>query len=509
MLENLFGKKSDHPMATIKSAQALLTNLPKSDALKALMELADWVESVADSEEFRLAEQFVVLCLLDETAQPYVRRLTYDYFTLPDMNVFHGNRLCLVLGNWSRHAANGYFTVFRRYCRDDKGGSAIRAHLPLLAARAVHAMRDQLKYAAVHYQARDHRVWQNLAQLYRHAEKYQYLAAPVHLYSSFIEPTSVGSEVGQLLAWYACGINALDPRGMHLTERIVSQYGSSVQISLNLSNKTLLGFNLAHPLDPVRVDLEATMHPLMRYISMAEMQPKLESLIESLERNDVPHELNLGGIYVAEWVLEAARHVLNYLNSPPLRMCKRLKVGGSMNIVHGYENVVGRCKNLGHESSAHPSVEWKLENVSSNGFGAVISGRGADGVHIGELLGIQTTGITRLGVALVRRLQRDAEGRWQVGGEVLANQISGVILRQGVGGGFESGESALWLHDKSCVECNTARLLMQAGTFSMLRSMKTRFEGKDYLLVPIELQEKTTDYDLASFRIIEQETAED
>ena len=504
MLENLFGKKSSHPMANVKSAQALLADLPKNDALKAMMELADWIESVADSEEFRVADQFAVVCLLDETAHPLVVKLTYEYFKLPDLNVFHGNRLCLVLGNWSRNAANAYFTLFRRCCVDEKGSSAIKAHLPLLAARAVHAMRDQLKYAAVHYQTRDHNVWRHLAQIYRHAERQQYLTTPVRLYTSFAEPSSVKSESGQLLAWYACGINSLDPRGMHLTERIIAHFGSAVEMNASLGARTLLGFNLAHPLDPVRVDLESTMHPLMRYISMADMQPKLEALIKALEFNSVPPELNLGGIFSAAWVLEAARHVLTYLLKPPQRINKRVKVGGLMSVVEGYENVVGRCKNLGHESSVHPSVQWSLENVSYRGFGAVISGRGADGVRIGNLLGIQTAGVARLGVAIVRRLQRDTEGIWQVGAEVLSSQISGVILRQS-SGSFESGVSALWLHEQSNVEENTARLLMQAGTFSMMRSLKTDFDGKDFLLVPVELQENNLDYDLACFRIIEQE----
>src|SRR5574340_367597 len=64
MLSALFGKKTDHPMADIKSAQALLEALPKGDAHKSLGELAEWIESVSDHDGFRPDHQFAVLRLL-------------------------------------------------------------------------------------------------------------------------------------------------------------------------------------------------------------------------------------------------------------------------------------------------------------------------------------------------------------------------------------------------------------------------------------------------------------
>src|SRR3989338_7229 len=115
MLSGIFGKKSDHPLADIRSAQALLDDLPKNDAHKMLMELTDWIESVSDNTDFKLDHQFAVLLLLDETAQPYVRKLARDYFAPQELNKFQENRLWLVLGNLFRHAAKAYCAVFSRY----------------------------------------------------------------------------------------------------------------------------------------------------------------------------------------------------------------------------------------------------------------------------------------------------------------------------------------------------------------------------------------------------------
>jgi hypothetical protein len=52
-------------------------------------------------------------------------------------------------------------------------------------------------------------------------------------------------------------------------------------------------------------------------------------------------------------------------------------------------------------------------------------------------------------------------------------------------------------------------LLMQADTFSANRSLKIQLDGKNYLLIPGGLQEKGLDYDLAKFKLIEQEDDED
>lgn len=502
MLTKLFGKKPDHPMADVKSAQVVLNGLPGNDALKSVMELTDWIETVAGFAELRLADQFAVLSLLDEAAQAHARKLAYEYFTLADMRAFQGNRLCQVLSNLSRQIACAYCMLFERHRSGDKGMTSISS--ALLAARAVRAMRKQLKYTAVRYEVNDSALWRNLAQLYRHAEQQQYLDTPVSLYPALSEAVSVRSEWVQLMAWYACGVNSMSPRSMHLAERIITLYRNTIAVSESLTGLSLFSFNLSRTDAPIRVNADATAHSLMRYISMADMQEKLKVLIQILEKNIVPQELNLDGAFTVDWVLEAARHVLTYLVSPPVRRSNRREFKGLLNVVTGCEKVFARC--AGRENGEQMQIS--LENASASGFLAVLSGRGAGGVHIGHLLGMQSVAVPHWGVAIVRRLSRDAEGRLRVGAELLSNRVSEVMLRQSVADGYDNGRSALWLHAKSGSDTGIVRLLMQADRFSMQRSLKTCFEGKNYLLIPEALQEKGMDYDLASFRVIEQEESE-
>ena len=481
MLEKIFGRKCNHPMADVKSAQALLHDLPKNDALKSIMELTDWIESVSSREDFRLADQWPVLSLLDETAQPYVKKLVCEYFTLPDMHAFQGNRLCMALGNFSRQMCNAYCLMFARYLKDDAA-----AKLPVLVARAVRLMGEQLKYMAVHYQAHDETVWRNFATLYQHAEQLGYLDDAVSLYPAVT--AAVRSEAGKLAAWYACGITSLSPRSMHLAELIFVKNSDAIAISSEPGSQDLCSFDLALSRPPVRILQDAKTGLGMRYVSVVKMQARLEALIRILEKDIVPEELHLGCAYTAEWVMEAAQFVLNHVAASPRRLGRRRELTAELTVVFGCENLLA-CA-AGREVDA---MQMRLENASPGGFYAELSGKSVDSVRIGHVFGVKNAG--GLGVSIVRRLSRDAEGRLHAGAEILTNRASLVTLQSGEGG------AQLWLH----VENGLATLLMQADVFSMQRSLKVFFDNKNYLLMPARLLESGLDYDLASFRVIEQE----
>lgn len=491
MLARLFGKKNDHPMADIKLAKTLLHDLPRHDPLKSVTELSDWIESVAICEDFKLSDQYAVLGLLDETARPIARKLAYEYFTLPEMNTGQGNLLSQALGSLSRYTVDAYCTLISRYCNGD--GAALKAQIPLLVARAMRAMREQVKYAAVHYGPYDETLWHRFAWLYSYAEQQQYLDVALNLYSALSAPTTIKREAGQLVVWYACGINTLRPRSMHLAERIIAQYGNSVETTACLSDQVLFGFDLAHPAAPMRINPDATLHPSMRYISLANMQAGLESLIRTLKKNVVPQELNLGGAFAAEWVLDAAQHVLTHLVAPQLRASPRRELSTAVEVVAGFENVYGYC--AGHADCQ--GMQWLLENISAHGFSAVAPYRGTENLRIGTLLGMR--GDAQIEIAIVRRMLRDADGRLHVGVEMLANRVIEVTLDLGAA----CGKPALWL--RSDGEDGTARLLMQADAFSLQHSLKVSLDGRTYLMIPVKLLEKGVDYDLASYRVIEQD----
>jgi hypothetical protein len=59
---DMLKKQSDHPLASLKSTQQLLGNLPVDNAVKLLQEISHWVEVATDpANKFRLDHQLAVL----------------------------------------------------------------------------------------------------------------------------------------------------------------------------------------------------------------------------------------------------------------------------------------------------------------------------------------------------------------------------------------------------------------------------------------------------------------
>ena len=112
----IFGKKSDHPLADIKSVQQVLEDIPKNDALNTVQELTSWIESILElADDFRLDHEFAVLRLFDEAAQPHVRKLLRDYFAMQPVSKFQENRLWTVLNGFYTQSELVHYDVLSRY----------------------------------------------------------------------------------------------------------------------------------------------------------------------------------------------------------------------------------------------------------------------------------------------------------------------------------------------------------------------------------------------------------
>ncbi len=486
-----------------------MNDLPKHDALKSLMELSDWVESVTEVNEFKLDHQFALIRMLDEAGYAHARKLSNEYFAPHELTTFQENRLWLVLGSWYRNLYQAYLKIFKRYCEGDKGGGAIDSLVALLVSRTVRCMMSSLKFACVHYGPIDSQIWSQLGQLYRHAEGHRYQDTPVQLYPAMTRTSTVQLETSHLLGWYGCGVSSLSPLAMHLTERIIEQYNSVVKIQTQPGDCSLFGFDLTGPSLPRRVNVDSTVHPHMRFICMPEMQGKLESLIKVLRKNIVPDDLLLGGEYDAELVKEAAEYLLKFMTVLPKRKALRKQINIKTKVVRGFPRMVTYA-GLGTRFDEGQVAEWQLDNISTAGFYTVLSQSASDQVRIGELVGIKPEALSYWGLAIIRRLMRDTDNHLHVGAEIYSNQISSVTLSQSGGGsmGFEDGQIGLWLHPKIGEEVE-GKIYLLVGKYVPNCSLQTELQDKKYLLIPVALKQRNLDCDLVEFRVIERDESEE
>lgn len=507
MLAKLFGKKSDHPMSDIKSAQGLLAELPRNDDYKSLMELTDWMESVCSNTEFKLDHQLALVCMIDEAAYVHTRKLSREYFVEHELSQFQENRLWLVLGNWYRRTREGYHTVFMRFSEGGKASSALKAKLPLLSARMLRAMTLELKYVCVRYGAIDSSHWARLGQMYKHAEREQYLDTAIALYPALPQPTTVKLEAGHLLAWYGCGVNSLTPLGMHITERVIAQYYAKVDVQPQPFTGCLFGFDLNATTPPRRVNVDATLHPYMRFVGLSAMVPHLENLIKVLDKNIVPDDLILGGEYDAEVVQQAVHYLHHFITTLPQRRVPRRVINVKIKVISGYNQIVDTT-NVGLDFNPGLAASWQVQDISSIGFHAVLPEQGSREVSIGQLLGIQAEGVGHWGVAIIRRLMRGENHQVHVGAEIISNQIAGVALRMS-GGANMMEHWALWLYPKAGEDAAEISLLMKSDAYQANCSYHAEVGGRRLLLLPQGVLQKNIDCDLVRFRVVEQQTTEE
>lgn len=510
MLAGLFGKKSDHPLADLKSAQQVLADVPKTDALKALQELTSWVESLRDhADEFKLDHQVAVLRLLDEAAQPHARKLLRDYFSLQPLSKFQENRIWAALNDFFTLSEQSYTNILARCRKGDRNASAVKPQQALLAARGIAAATNRLKLAAVRYALIDPTLWAHLAEMYAYAEAQNFLDELLPLYAGAGINTTVGREFAGVMVWFAVGTGSLPSLHIHIAERLVAHLNKYLTVRAQAAAGGQWVVNLAQPTPPMRVNAETTVHPSLRFIGIEELGGALDNLVKSLEKGIVPQDVNLGGsAYEADLVRDVARQLgARCILPPPARRNARRKIKVNLHVANGFFKLVENT-DIGLNFNSDPNEIWEVEDISATGFRSVTAPSALDSVKIGSLIGSKPENVGNWGVGIVRRLSRDAQNNLHVGVEILANQVVGVSL--GVRDHSHAGEDNLALYlNKPNDNSGEAWLLMKSGAFLANRSFNMKASDKTYLLLPLGLVESGEDYDLARYRKMEQDTNSD
>lgn len=491
-------------MADPKSAQQLLDELPKNDALKTLQELTTWIESVREDEKFRLDNRFEALRLLDETARLFERKLARELYASATLSRFQENRLWTALNDFYTQVSQAYGAVLASCRNGDKGSAALRLLQPLIAARAIHALRGRLKCAAMRYAQAEPELWGLLAAAYSSAELENYLDEPIALYPASGANSSVRCEFTSVLLWWVSGTGTLKQQQMHLAERVIAHMCRNYTVQAQLHVGTLLTFDIVQPRPPVRFTGDATVHPSLRFVGLGQVQAQLDAINKTLDKGIVPEDINLGGTYEAEVVQQVTRHLAAVWSMPPpMRRTARRRISVNLDVAGGFASMVEQT-DVGLNFSGTES--WEVEEISANGFRCVLPPAKADAVKIGLLVGIKPEKVERWGAGIVRRLGRDGENNLHVGVETLSNQLQGVALRESNRAGADDDQLALWLV-RGEDDAGEAFLLMKPDTFSINRSLHMHVSGRQYLLMPLALVEKGEDYDFARYRKIEQDTS--
>lgn len=498
----LFGKKSDHPMADVKSAQLLLADLPKDDALKALHELAGWIESVRADTDIRLDERFGVLRLLDETARPYETRLRREYFSPENLAASaREKRLWRELTEFYTALAAAYYSVLVGCHNGEKGAAALKTLRPLIVARGVSAVAEQLKCTAAHYAPVAPEVWTQLADYYADAEVQDFLDDDIELYAG-LPGQSIRRQLAGILLWWGSGTGTLKPDQIHLSERLTAAVCGGLSLGAAPADDTLFVFDLSQANPPARYNGDTSAHPNLRFVGLGEGLSQLEGMISRLEKGVLPPELGLGGPYPTEPVLDMARRLASgWQSAPPSRRNIRHSISVNLAILKGMSEVLAVAAGAAVADSG-PGKTWVAEDISATGFRCNLDVAQATGIAVGSLVGFRPQNVQHWGIGIVRRLRRGDQNKMDAGIEVLTNRMTGVGVREEGGPEGANDLLAIWLGQTD--GAGRARLLVKAGSVAEDRLLRMRAGGKRYMLMPHGAVEKGDDFDLLRYQAVEQ-----
>jgi hypothetical protein len=503
---SLFGsKKPDHPMADIKEARKLLGELPGNDAFKCTDELSHWLESVMPEEGFKPEYRAQLVQLLDETAQIHLRKLARDYMSSPRLAKFQEIRLWKAIHEYWRQAALAYAGCIDVYAAGAKGADALKASMPLLLARALRALAARMKWMYVRYGPMDQSVWGVIAKVYALAETRKFAQSPVTLYPGVPGETTPEQEFLKAVMLSASSPGSLLPLEMELCERLIAHVCASFTLRLEQQPDIAYWIDLAAGQAPLRLARPPQHAPTLRFFAAGKALADLEALIATIKTTGaVPSQVNLGGSYPAETVLDVLNHLALYWSpKPPERKHQRHRVKSRLNVVHGFDGVLS-VFGAGPDDNADTET-WIVEDVSAGGFGAGVPEVKGEWLKIGCLVGLQPEGGDTWVLGVIRRLYRETPLKSSVGIQTIAR--SAELARLSVRGAA-GGETGILIGDGSESPGET-RALLRAGVFVPGQNMEYQKGEKTCLLLPQGIVESGDEYELVRFREMIRETSSD
>ena len=498
------GSKPDHPLADPKEAKRLLEALPANDPVKALDELMHWVESVAAVEGFKPEARIQLLMMLDDAAQPFVRKLGKDYFSAGRPSRFQENRLWTALHGYWKQAGYAFARSVDQFVQSAKGIEAAKAQLPLLLVRTLRSFAQQVKWMHMRYGPIDLASWRVFNGVYAFAEARQLAQSKVTVY-----PGSGGSSTPQLEFLRGAMFSASAPDGMlplevELVERLIAEYAPRFVIANAPAPGLVFWSDLAQTMPPGRLSRAPQNVPGLRCFGAGAALGEVHDLAERLMvGGQVPPELNLGGTHEPHVVLEVLRYLhLHWSPQAPERKTQRHAVKSRLSVAHGYAgvlSVLGDGDSLDFDNQN--SESWIVENVSAGGCGAGVPQLKGDWLRVGALLALQPEGGTNWVLGLIRRVNKLAGQQARVGIETLSKMP--MLTRFAVAGVASVTEQGVLMKGADPAE---ARIVLKPGVFTPGQNLEFAHGGRNHVYLPQAVAERGEDYEIARFRELVRET---
>ena len=503
MLKWIVGSKVDHPLADAKQARTLIAELPPNDSIKTLDEITRWLESLIDVEGLKLDRMFEIIELLDSTAKNPQRKIVQDYLTMSRQQKFQENKLWTSGFKFAKALGDAYLYCVRQHESGAAGAASIRKQVPVIVARALRAHALQEKWIMLRYGPFEPRLWSSVGELYRYAEKGGYATTELAIYPGLRGSGTVQQELLKIMMLWASSANGLALVKQEVAERTVAFVASSFRLDRAPFPGALYCFDVTLDKPPVRmVGSAAPSAGDLRYFGPGDAAARIARALPVLEKTGaLPSDINLGVSYPSDIVIAVFKHLgMYWAEKPPARSSERRKASERITVVPGYFAMLDELERDQSDALnfAETNAEsWVVENVSDNGYGALIPTTTADWMRVGELIGVQVEGSPLWGAALIRRVTRDEHRQYHVGIEVISRAVHLVKITHASSREAESAVLLSGAPDQN----GEIGIIMRAGRFDAAGSIDLTVKDNPFVLVPSRLVDDGDDFDWAVYKV--------
>ena len=501
----IVGQKIDHPLGDPRELRRLINEIPGDNTFKALDEVVGWLESLADTGNFPEDRLYEAVSLLDDAAQPHIKRLNRDYLHTPRLSRSEEKRLWTIShGFWTVLAAS-YERCLAAASQKSRVGEQLRQALPALTARLIAALAAILKWEQFHYGPSRGALWQRLGAALLYAENAGVATRSIQLHANVPGVTSPQQEFVKAVAFQAASMDGLLPQEIELAERLIAHFLPGFVFSAAVEHDSVYWVDLELAQPPLRLArMPAQSAPTQRFFKPGTAHAGIESLLHDLERgHDVPGDINLGGQYFAKALLPVLRHLAAYLAPiPPQRRHDRHGVKQRAIVVNGLASAfMAFSGQLPARADAVTMESWVVNDVSLGGFGALLNTIPGEWLKVGALVAMQPAGGDNWVLGIVRRYQRMGESAAHVGVETLARQATPVELKARAASSYAAlpGTRALLIREGNA--SGEVRVVMMFGSFDLRETLEWNDDGRRVQLSPVTIVEQAGDYEVARYRL--------
>lgn len=507
----MFGsaKTQDHRPADPVAARKLVSGLPSGDPFRPLQQIAAWLETLTAMPEVRLDRRFEAIGIFEEAARPLEARIARDYVLSGRLQSAHEHRLWTAAHDFWHQLAVAYHLSMMEFEAGSVGASGMYRQAPIIACRAMRALRHELKWVLLRYGPAESRLWQEAARIYQLADTKSFAQDRTALQLGDTSGSTVEQEFIKMLLLGVSSVNSLAPPQLEIADRIVSRCAEFVGLDTAPHSNSTHAFDLAKSRPPRRA-VNTAGGPTIRFLAATSALPHMEKIVKAMIAPEaVPPYVDEGWSHDPRAVREVAHHLALYWSArPPTRGSERNATMARVSVVPGFQGLLEALQGLVGGPFVDDTTEsWMAENVSRGGYGALFPRVRGDWLRVGGLVGIKPEAAPLWGVGVVRRITRDENKQCHVGIESLAK--AAIPVRLLVSGSADTMDPATNSYDAnaalltmSLANAGDMNVLMEAGSYSPRLPLEVTVKGATYVLTPVGFVEGGDDFDVARYKIV-------